>query len=52
MRILTDRPVVFEDVILRVSDVFSFKMHVDFDEANAAGIGGFTLGQILRQKEG
>ena len=52
VRILTDRPVVFEDVILRVSDAFSFKMHVDFDEANAAGINGFTLGQILRQKEG
>ena len=48
VRVLTDRPVVFEDVIIRVSDRFTFKMHVDFDEANAAEVSGFTLGQIIR----
>lgn len=48
VRVLTERPVIFENVIIRVSDRSSFKMHVDFDEANAAQIRGFTLGQIIR----
>jgi len=24
-------------------------MHIDFDEANAAQVSGFTLGRVLRQ---
>ncbi|MFQ8690665.1 MAG: PduL/EutD family phosphate acyltransferase, partial [Blautia sp.] len=32
----------FEDVIIRVSDAFNFRMHIDFDEANAASVKGFT----------
>lgn len=46
--LLTERPVVFEDVIIRVSTEFSCKMHIDFDEANAAMVKGFTLGRIIR----
>ncbi|MFR5879605.1 MAG: PduL/EutD family phosphate acyltransferase [Cloacibacillus evryensis] len=38
-----------QDVVLRVSDKFSYRMHIDFDEANAADVRGFTLGQILKQ---
>ncbi len=45
---ITQRPVVYKDVIIRVSDQFRFRMHVDFDEANAADISGFTLGKIIR----
>lgn len=45
---LTERPVVFRDVIIRVSTEFSCKMHIDFDEANAAMVKGFTLGKIIR----
>ena len=45
---ITERPVVFKDVIIRVSDNFRFRMHVDFDEANGADISGFTLGKIIR----
>ena len=46
--LLTERPVVLRDVLIRVSTQFSCKMHIDFDEANAALVKGFTLGRILR----
>lgn len=48
VEVLSERPVVFKDVIVRVSDQFRCKMHIDFDEANAAMISGFTLGKIIR----
>lgn len=48
VRVLSDRPVVFSDVLIRVSVKARFRMHVDVDEGNAAGITGLTLGQILR----
>jgi putative phosphotransacetylase len=44
---LTDRPVIFKDVILRVTDTSKYRMHIDFDEANAANVKGFTLGKII-----
>ena len=46
--LMTERPVVFKDVIIRVSSHFSCKMHIDVDEANAAMVHGFTLGKIIR----
>ena len=54
VEVLSDRPVIFEDVIIRVSPKFSCKMHIDFDEANAAFVHGFTMGRIIRKisKEG
>ncbi len=45
---LTDRPVVFNDTVIRVSPNFRTRMHVDFDEANAANISGFALGRIIK----
>ncbi len=32
-----DRPLVFHEVVIRVSDRFSTRMHIDYDEANALG---------------
>lgn len=49
VQILTERPVTYEDVVIRVSDKFRFKMHIDFDEANAALVKGFTLGRIIKR---
>lgn len=50
VKILSERPVTFDDVIVRVSDAFNFRMHIDFDEANAASVRGFTLGKIIRKQ--
>ena len=47
VRLQTQRPVVLEDVIIRVSDRFSLAMHIDFDEANAALASNNTQGRIL-----
>ncbi|MCL2793466.1 MAG: phosphate propanoyltransferase [Spirochaetaceae bacterium] len=35
VRVNTKRPVLFDDVIVRVNDKFKLSFHVDFDEANA-----------------
>ena len=42
------RKLVFGDVFIRVSDKFNTGMHIDTDEANAAGITGNTEGEIVR----
>ena len=52
VQIFSDRPVILKDVIVRVSDMFRFRMHIDFDEANAAALNGFTLGRILKGQTG
>ena len=49
VEVLTERPVTFEDVVVRVSDKFSCRMHIVFDEANAAFVDGFTLGRIKKK---
>ena len=43
----TDRPVLFEDVIVRISDQFSPRVHLDYDEANGCGFRTGDLGRIL-----
>lgn len=49
VKAMSVRPLTFEDVIIRISDKFAFRMHVDIDEANAAGVQGFTLGKIIKR---
>ena len=43
----TARPLVFGDVLVRVSDQFATRVHLDFDEANACGYQNGDLGRIL-----
>ena len=41
------RPLIFEDVLIRVSDLFLNEMHVDTDEGNAAGITNGDKAEII-----
>lgn len=41
------RALIFDDVVVRVSDKFSLAMHIDTDEANAAAVPGSCIGEIL-----
>ena len=43
----TERPVVFADTVVRVSDKFATYVHLDYDEANACGYQPGDLGRIL-----
>jgi propanediol utilization protein len=47
LRTYTDRPTVFCDVAVRVSDDFETRVHLDYDEANACGFVQGDLGRIL-----
>lgn len=42
------RPLIFENVAIRVSERYSPAMHIDTDEANAAGITAETFGEIIK----
>lgn len=42
-----ERSTIFGDVVVRVSDSFKASMHIDTDEANAAGISGEVTGEIV-----
>jgi putative phosphotransacetylase len=43
-----DRSLIFGDVVVRVSEKFAAAMHIDTDEANAAGLSGAVFGEIIR----
>lgn len=43
----TDRPLIFDDVVIRVSPKYQTFMHIDFDEANACDLKSGDLGEII-----
>lgn len=47
LQVYTTRPVIFEDVVVRVSPKFAPRVHLDYDEANACGLGNGDLGRIV-----
>lgn len=47
VRVQGTRPLIFEDVIARISEQFALDMHIDTDEANAAGINNGDLAEII-----
>ena len=46
VRVFGQRPLVFEDVLVRVSDNYILRLHIDFDEANASGCTDETVCRI------
>lgn len=47
LQTFTARPVIFQDVAVRVSPDFASYVHLDYDEANACGFAKGDLGRIL-----
>ena len=47
VKMLTDRPVIFEDVVCRVSPNYALAMHIDTDECNAAAAFGTVYGEVI-----
>lgn len=47
LKTFTRRPLIFEDVVVRVSPDFAPYAHLDYDEANACGFRKGDLGRIL-----
>ena len=49
MRVLGARPLILEEVPIRVSEKAGLALHVDTDEANAAGLGKAGKCRIISQ---
>ena len=47
LQVFTSRPLIFEDVLVRVSNKYATYVHLDYDEANACGFRQGDLGRIL-----
>jgi propanediol utilization protein len=48
LKVYSKRPVIFEQVPVRISKDFQTRVHLDFDEANACGFQNGDLGRILQ----
>ena len=48
LRTYTDRPVVFDDMVVRVHPSFQTRVHLDYDEANACGFQNGDLGRLIK----
>lgn len=47
VKVYSDRPVILEDVVVRVNDNYALAMHIDFDEANACALTKGVKGEIV-----
>ena len=47
LKCFTDRPTVFEELLVRVSPKFATYVHLDYDEANACGFQNGDLGRLI-----
>lgn len=47
LRMLTERPVTFEKILVRVDPSFAPRAHIDYDEANACSFRKGDMGMIL-----
>jgi propanediol utilization protein len=51
VKVFGERPVILEDVDIRVDKNFSTAMHIDYDEANACGLRKDSRGLIILDKQ-
>ena len=49
VKLFTDRKLIFDDVVVRVSEKYASYMHIDYDEANACNLGSKTLARIIKK---
>ncbi|MGY3779499.1 ethanolamine utilization phosphate acetyltransferase EutD [Isobaculum melis] len=49
VKVNAGRPLIFDDVVIRVSPNFATVMHIDYDEANACGWSKGTRAQIMKK---
>ncbi len=49
VKVFGKRPLIFDDVLVRVSPNFETYMHIDYDEANACGFTKGTKGKIMKK---
>lgn len=47
VRVKGRRPIVLEQILVRVKETFDLAMHIDFDEANACALEPGCMGEIL-----
>ena len=48
LQTFTARPLIFDDVVVRVSPDFAPRVHLDYDEANACGFAPGDFGRIIQ----
>ena len=48
VRINSERSLIFDDVVIRISPNFATAMHIDYDEANACGYKKGVTGVIVK----
>ncbi|MFC7392351.1 phosphate propanoyltransferase [Scopulibacillus cellulosilyticus] len=51
IKVESDRPVIFNHVLIRVSEKYRLEMHIDTDEANAGLISGGQQGRLIKNEE-
>lgn len=49
VKVFGKRPLIFDDVVIRVSSAYETYMHIDYDEANACGFVKGTIGKIIKK---
>lgn len=50
VKVFGKRPLIFDDVVIRISDKYETFMHIDYDEANACGFGKATMARIMKNE--
>lgn len=48
VKVFGKRPLIFDDVVVRVNENFRTYMHIDYDEANACGYSKGTLARFIK----